>query len=155
VANPSAKLYAKWLASQKCPCGAKVTQIITGAAPVPVGLCDRCAADPSVVLDRVAAAQLAGFAGLRRYPPSSDPNWHRAGRRKAAKELWNLLPEMRVPHVVAAMSFALAVSHRVPASWLSPHQWCELLELAKVMYEIVGGKHEPEQGILGDSEQAL
>jgi len=155
VANPSAKLYAKWLASQRCPCGAKVTQIIANAAPTPVGLCDKCAADPSVVLDRVAAAQLAGFAGLRRYPPSNDPNWHRAGRRAAGKKLWDLLPEIRVPHVIAAMSFALAVRHRVPASWLSPRQWCELLEVSRAMYKIVGGKHEPEQGDSGDSEQAL
>jgi len=154
VANPSARVYAKWLASQRCPCGAKVTQIITGAAPAPVGLCSRCAADPSVVLDRVAAAQLAGFTGLRRYPPSPDPNWHRAGRRAAAR-LWDLLPEVRIPHVVAALSFALAVRHRVPAAWLSPHQWCELLEIARKMYKIVGGKHEPEQGSLGDAEQAL
>jgi hypothetical protein len=153
VANPSAKLYAKWLAAQRCPCGAKVTQILN-VALAPVGLCDECAADPSVVLDRVAAAQLAGFAGLRRYPPSTDPNWHRAGRRGAAK-LWDLLPEVRVPHVVAAMAFAIAVRHRVPASWLSPRQWVELLEAARVMYKIAGGKHEPEQGNLGSSEQAV
>ena len=155
MANPSARLYVKWLASQRCPCGAKVTQIITGAAPAPVGLCNRCAADPSVVLDRVAAAQLAGFTGLRRYPPSPDPNWHRAGRRKATRELWNLLPEIQVPHVVAAMSFALAVRQRVPATWLKPHQWCELLELSRKMYKIVGGRYEPEQGNLGDAEQGL
>jgi len=155
VANPSARVYTKWLASQKCPCGAQVTQIIANAALAPVGLCDRCAADPSVVLDRVAAAQLAGFAGLRRYPPSGDPNWHRAGRRAAAKELWGLLPEIRVPHVVAAMSFALAVRHRVPASWLKPHQWCELLEVSRKMYKVVGGKYEPEQGDSGSAEQAL
>jgi hypothetical protein len=108
-----------------------------------------------VALDRVAAAQVAGFAGLRRYPPSADPNWHRKGRRAAAKKLWSLLPEIGTPHVVAAMSFAIAVRHRIPASWLSPRQWVELLEVSKVMYKIVGGKYEPEQGNLGDAEQAV
>ena len=154
MANPSARIYPKWLASQRCPCGAKVTQILN-LAVVPVGLCDKCAADPSVVLDRVAAAQLAGFAGLRRYPPSTDPNWHRVGRKVAARKLWGLLPEIGTPHVVAAMSFALAIRHRVPASWLSPRQWVELLEVSRAMYKIVGGKYGPEQGNLGDSEQAV
>jgi hypothetical protein len=154
MANPSAKLYTKWLAAQRCPCGAKITRVLTEVAPVPVGLCDECASDPSVALDRVAAAQVAGFVGLRRYPPSGG-DWYRKGRRAAAKKLWNLLPEIGPPHVVAAMGFALAVRHRIPASWLSPRQWVELLEASKVMYKIVGGKYEPEQGNLGDAEQAL
>jgi hypothetical protein len=111
--------------------------------------------DQSIELDRVAAAQLAGFAGIRRYPPSSDQSWYRKGRKAATKKLWNLLPEIGTPHVVAAMSFALAVRHRVPASWLSPRQWVELLEASRVMYKIVGGKYEPEQGSLGDAEQAI
>ncbi len=129
--------------------------IMTNASVAPVGLCNKCASDHSVVLDRVAAAQLAGFAGIRRYPPSSSPNWHRAGRRAAGKELWGLLPEVRIPHVVAALAFSLAVRHRVPATWLSPRQWCELLEVSKVMYKIVGGRYEPEQGDAGSAEQAV
>jgi hypothetical protein len=107
--------------------------------------------DQSIELDRVAAAQLAGFVGIRRYPPSPGQDWYRKGRRAAGKKLWNLLPEIGTPHVVAAMSFAIAVKHRVPASWLSPRQWVELLEASKMMYRIVGGKHEPEQGNLGDA----
>ncbi len=155
MANPSARLYTRWLASQSCPCGAKVEVIMTNASVAPVGLCNKCASDPSVVLDRVVAAQLAGFAGIRRYPPSSSSNWHRAGRRAAGKELWGLLPEVRIPHVVAALAFSLAVRHRVPATWLSPRQWCELLEASRVMYKIVGGRYEPEQGDAGSAEQTV
>ncbi len=150
MANPSARLYTQWLASQRCPCGAKVTQVVN-ATFVPVGLCDRCAMDPSIDLDRVAAAQLAGFVGIRRYPPASDKDWYRRGRKVAGKKLWDQLPEIKEPHVVAALGFALAVKHRVPASWLTPRQWVELLEASRAMYKIVGGKYEPKQGDLGDA----
>jgi len=119
-----------------------VTQIID-LSLAPVGLCDKCAMDKSIELELVAAAQLAGFVGIRRYPPSGQ-NWYRKGRRASGKKLWALLREIETPHVVAAMGFAIAVKHRIPASWLTPRQWIELLEAGKAMYKIVGGKHEHE-----------
>ena len=154
MANPSAKLYTKWLASQKCPCGAKVTQILD-LSLVPVGLCDKCAMDQSIDLDRVAAAQLAGFAGIRRYPPPGQ-NWYRKGRRAGVNKLWNIIPEIEIPHVVAAFGFAVSVRNRVPASWMKPRQWAELLEISRQMYQVVGGRHHgAKQRNARDSEQAV
>ncbi len=155
MANPTTKLYAKWLASQSCPCGAKVEVIMTDASVAPVGLCNKCAMNPAVLPDKVAATQLAGFIGVRRYPPNLGKNWHLVDRRKkrtSSQDLWALLKDTRAPHVAAAFSFAVSARNRVPASWLTPHQWVELLEIARQMYQVVGGKYEPEQGDSGDSE---
>jgi hypothetical protein len=153
------KLYAQWLASQACPCGAKVEVVIKDLSVVPVGLCKKCSMNPAVLADRVAVAQLAGFVGLHRYPPKSDRGWYLGksskSRRPHSRNLWGLLQETRSPHVAAAFSFAVSSRNRVPASWLTPHQWAELLEIARQMYRVVGGKHEPDQGDSGDSEQAL
>jgi len=153
VANPSAKIYTKWLASQRCPCGARVTQILD-LSLVPVGLCDKCAMDQSIELDRVAAAQLAGFTGMRRYPPSGQ-NWYRKGRRAGASKLLNMVLDMEIPHVVAAFSFAVSVRNSVPASWISPYQWAELLEISRQMYRVIGGKYGAKQRDTRDSKQAV
>jgi len=155
MANPTAKLYTQWLASQSCPCGAKVAVIVTDVSVVPVGLCDKCAMNPAVSIDKVAVAQLAGFVGLRRYPPALDKDWHisksRREKKSSSQSLWALLRDTEAPHVAAAFSFAITTKNRVPASWLTPYQWVELLEIAKRMYRVVGGKHEPK-GDSGDSE---
>jgi len=153
VANPSAKLYTKWLASQRCPCGARVKQILD-LSIVPVGLCDKCAMDQSIELDRVAAAQLAGFTGIRRYPPSGQ-NWYQGGRRSGAKKLLNMVQDIEIPHVVAAFGFAVSVRNSIPASWIKPHQWAELLEISRQMYDVLGGKHGAKQRSARDSEPAF
>jgi len=154
VANPSAKLYTKWLASQKCPCGAKVTRILD-LSLVPVGLCDKCAMDQSIELDRVAAAQLAGFIGICRYPPSGQ-NWYRKERRSGANKLLTMMQDIEIPHVVAAFGFAVSVRNSIPASWISPHQWAELLEISRQMYQVIGGKHHgAKQRNVRNSEQAV
>jgi hypothetical protein len=159
MANPPTKLYAQWLTSQKCPCGDKVAVVLADVSFVPVGLCGKCAMNPAVLPDRVAVAQLAGFFGLRRYPPVLDKDWYldkqwdRRKKKSSLRNLWALLQDTRSPHVAAAFSFAVSSRNRVPASWLTPHQWAELLEIARQMYRVIGRKeHEPEQGDPGDSE---
>jgi hypothetical protein len=151
MARPPAKLYVQWLASQKCPCGERVSVIETDLPIAPVGLCSKCAANPAVRVDRVAAAQLAGFVGVRPYPPALGKDWHidKGGSRRGrspSQDLWALLRNTEAPHVAAAFSFAVSLRNRLPASWLTPRQWAELLEIAKMMYKVVGGKHGTRQG---------
>lgn len=126
--------YIAWLKNQRCLCGNPVNVIDT-FYQVPYGICDKC--ENRYDLARLALLQLARFSGMPvRYRPERLKKLADKQPLPTKREVPELSENPRhLPYLVAAEYIVKAAStKRPPSEWLSPEEWCRVLNTQEEIY---------------------